>query len=288
MISPREILKKYSVRPRKRFSQSFLTDDNIARKIVAAANLHEEDRVLEIGAGHGILTRIMAERVREIWAVEIDREMAAILEKELGTRKNVRIINEDILKFDLAAWHGELPKNNCKIVGNIPYGIAADILFHILAQRQTVSRVVVMVQKEMAERLTAGPATKAYGIPSVLLQMHARIEHLFNVPPTCFYPPPRVTSAVVALNFRAAPLVKLQDEEFFTRLVRAAFARRRKTLWNNLRCIPGMNVEEETLRQVIAACGLEERVRAEDLAVETLGILSNELLAAGDGCPASR
>jgi len=291
LISTDKILKKYAVHPRRRLSQSFLRDDNIARKIVTAMNLRGDDLVLEIGAGHGVLTRLIAPCVREVNAVEIDGQMVAILEQELGDRRNVRIIHADILKLDLedlAIRHGDFAGARLKVVGNIPYGISTDILFRLLACRQLLSHVVIMVQKEVAERLTARPETKAYGIPTVLLQMHARVAYLFDVAPACFIPSPRVTSAVISLTFREAPLVRLRDEEFFARLVKAAFSRRRKTLWNNIRDVPWMNLEAATLRKVMTACGLAERIRSEAVAVETLGRLSNELLAAGCGWPAPR
>jgi len=175
LIPAGKILKKHAVRPRRRFSQSFLKDDNVARKIVGAADLRGNDVVLEIGAGHGILTRLMAPRVKKLLAVEIDPYLIAVLEEEAGGRDNVVILNADILKLDLAALLAGYGGEGKKIVGNIPYGISTEILFRLLTHRRLIASAVLMVQKELAERLTAAPGTKAYGIPTVLLTMYGRI-----------------------------------------------------------------------------------------------------------------
>ena len=282
MISSGKILKKYQVQPRKRLSQSFLRDDNMARKIVLAANLHKGDIVLEIGAGHGILTRLMVPGVQQVIAVDIDPAMIAILEKETeqGQEKNVRIILADILKLDIAGLCEELPGQQLKVVGNIPYAISTEILFRLLSHRRVISQAVLMVQREVADRLTGLSGTKAYGVPTVLLSMHARLVKLFDVPPQCFYPRPRVTSSVISLTFRERPRMDLLDEVFFTRIVKAAFSSRRKTLWNNLRSATWLNIEADKLKTVLASCGLDEQIRGEALPVEIFGILSNKLFAA--------
>jgi len=271
------------VRPRRGLSQSFLRDDNVARKIVTAAALQKSDVVLEIGSGHGILTRLIAPRSRKVLAVEIDPELVAVLEDACGGMDNVRILAGDILKMDLFSLAAAYPGARLRVIGNIPYGIATEILFLLLAQRRVIAGAVIMVQKELAERLTAGPGTKAYGIPTVLLAMHARIEHLFDVPPSCFYPRPRVMSAVISLTFLEHPLVALADEEHFARLVRAAFAQRRKTVWNNLRQAPEMGLEKDRLREIMENCGIDGERRAETLTVTDLGLLSNALAAAAGG-----
>ena len=270
------------MQPLKRLSQSFLRDDNIARKIVLAAGLQKTDTVLEIGAGHGILTRLLAPEVRQVMAVDIDPAMIAILEKELLKEKegNIRIILADILKMDIAGLCEGLPEQRLKVIGNIPYAISTEILFHLLAHRLMISQTVLMVQREVADRLTGLPGTKAYGVPTVLLSMHARLVKLFDVSPQCFYPRPRVTSSVVSLTFRERPRVDLLDEGFFTRIVKAAFSSRRKTLWNNLRSAAWLRVEADELKAVLASCGLDERIRGEALPVEIFGVLSNKLFAA--------
>ncbi len=283
------ILKKYAVVPRKRLSQSFLTDDNVARKIVAAAILQKDEGVLEIGAGHGILTRLIATRVRMLHAVEIDGGLAAALERELPVGCRLRIWNEDILKFDWKVLERDFPAERYVVIGNIPYGIATEIIFCLLKQREKISRAILMVQKELAERLTAGPQNKAYGVPTVLLGMHARSERLFDVPPSCFYPAPRVVSTVISLKFHTESVVALRDEKFFARIVKTVFAQRRKTLWNNLRHASWLNLAPKELKEVMDACGVGEMARAEDLEVATLGVLSNELWAARrGGYPSSR
>lgn len=282
MISSGKILKKYQVQPLKRLSQSFLRDDNIAKKIVAAADIQKTDIVLEIGAGHGILTRLLAPEARQVIAVDIDPAMIAILEKEIVQEQagNIRIILADILKTDIAGLCDELPEGRLKVIGNIPYAISTEILFHLLSHRRMISRTVLMVQKEVADRLTGLPGTKAYGVPTVLLSMHARLVKLFDVPPQCFYPRPRVTSSVISLTFRERPQVDLLDEAFFAVIVKAAFSSRRKTLWNNLRSAACLrHVEADKLKAVLASCGLDEQIRGEALPVEVFGVLSNKLKA---------
>jgi 16S rRNA (adenine1518-N6/adenine1519-N6)-dimethyltransferase len=282
VISSGKILKKYQVQPLKRLSQSFLRDDNMARKIVAAADIRKTDIVLEIGAGHGILTRLLGPEARQVIAVDIDPVMIAILEKELMEEQegNICIILADILKMDIAGLCGELAERQLKVIGNIPYAISTEILFHLLSHRRMISQTVLMVQREVADRLTGLPGTKAYGVPTVLLSMHARLVKLFDVSPQCFYPRPRVTSSVISLTFRERPRVDLLDEAFFTRIVKAAFSSRRKTLWNNLRSAAWLNVEADKLKAVLASCGLDEQIRGEALPVETFGELSNKLFAA--------
>lgn len=289
MLSSGKILKKYQVQPLKRLSQSFLRDDNIARKIVLAADLQKTDIVLEIGAGHGILTRLMAPEARQVIAVDIDPAMIAILEKETERSQdgNVRIILADILKMDISRLHmdiaglcEELPGQQLKVIGNIPYAISTEILFHLLSHRRAISQTVLMVQREVADRLTGLPGTKAYGVPTVLLSMHARLIKLFDVSSQCFYPRPRVTSSVISLTFRERPRVDLLDEAFFTRIVKTAFSSRRKTLWNNLRSAAWLNIEADKLKAVLASCGLDEQIRGEALPVEIFGVLSNKLFAA--------
>ncbi|MDI9569862.1 MAG: 16S rRNA (adenine(1518)-N(6)/adenine(1519)-N(6))-dimethyltransferase RsmA [Pseudomonadota bacterium] len=287
MIPAAKLLKQHAVPPRRRLSQSFLTDDNVARRIVGAADLGGRDTVLEIGAGHGILTRLMAPRVRHLLAVEIDPRLVAVLQAELGGRDNVLILEADILKLDLAAVPAGRGEERKKIVGNIPYGIATEILFRLLAWRRLIVSATLMIQKELAQRLTAAPGTKAYGIPTVLLAMYARIGHLFDVSPSCFHPRPRVVSSVISLTFRDRPQVDLADENHFIRTVKAAFAQRRKTLANNLRAAPELGCGRGELEKVLEKCGLSGRIRAEMLPVETLGLLSNELLAARRGVPSS-
>lgn len=282
MISSGKILKKYQVQPLKRLSQSFLRDDNIAKKIVATADIQKTDVVLEIGAGHGILTRLLAPEAKQVIAVDIDPAMIAILKKEFPEEQegNIRIILADILKTDIAGLCDELPEGRLKVIGNIPYAISTEILFHLLCYRRIISRTVLMVQKEVADRLTGLPGTKAYGVPTVLLSMHARLVKLFDVPPQCFYPRPRVTSSVISLTFRERPRVDLLDEAFFAVIVKAAFSSRRKTLWNNLRSAASLrNVEADKLKAVLASCGLEEQIRGEALPVEVFGLLSNKLKA---------
>jgi len=220
--------EKYKIYKPKRFlGQNFLVDDNISRKIVKQLDLKDEDLVLEIGPGQGALTKHLAGFCKSYVAVEIDRSMADTLKEKYGKKGN--IINEDFLKFDLQ----QLGKP-VKIIGNLPYNIASEILFKIFDSRDKIECAVLMVQKEFARRLTAVPNTKDYGIMSVQTQVFSNPKILFNVPPTVFFPKPKVESSVIKLTFEKSR-GELLSKDFFKKLVRTSFGKRRKTLKNSLK-----------------------------------------------------
>ncbi|MDD5167965.1 MAG: 16S rRNA (adenine(1518)-N(6)/adenine(1519)-N(6))-dimethyltransferase RsmA [Syntrophales bacterium] len=275
--TPKEISKKYRLPPRKRLGQSFLKDFNIVRKIVELADLDPEDSVIEIGAGQGVMTRLIADRVKLVAALELDPALVRVLHDELRGRENVSIIHTDALKFDLSAAARDYQVSKIKVMGNIPYNISTPILFHLLEHRGVISSAVLMVQKEVAERIAAGPGTKDYGIPSIFTAVYARTSCAFTVPPTCFYPEPKVTSAVLKIDFRPLPLAAIEDEELFKDLVRLAFSNRRKTLMNNLRRSPRIALPEEHLHRIFEKLGLDPRIRGEALTPEQLIVLGNTL-----------
>jgi 16S rRNA (adenine1518-N6/adenine1519-N6)-dimethyltransferase len=266
-----------SVRPRKRWGQCFLQDRNIVRKILALAELRADDTVMEIGAGTGVMTALIAEKVKHVLAVEIDPLLVNLLRDRLGNTKNIEIIHGDVLTFDLAGAVKDFLAAKLKVIGNIPYNISTPILFHLLAYRDKISTAILMVQKEVAQRIAAGPGTKDYGIPSVLTAVYARAVSAFTVPPGCFYPEPKVTSAVVRIDFRSEPLGVIEDENLFREVVRLAFANRRKTLMNNLRHSSPLGCSEKDLQGLFEAEGLELRIRGEALMPEQLISLSNRL-----------
>lgn len=274
MPTVKDLLRKYDIRPRKRLSQSFLIDPNITSKIAALLDPGPDDTVVEIGSGLGVLTGIIAPRVKKIIAVEIDPGLVEILKSEIS-RDNVAIVHEDFLNFDFpeAIGGGAPDTARVKVIGNVPYNISSAIVFRLLAFRRYISTAVLMFQKEVAERIAAAPGSKDYGIVSVIVQMYSGIRREFVVPPGCFYPRPKVDSAVIRMAFRDEPLVNLLNPELFRELVRTSFARRRKTLLNNLKS-SRLN-DAGIAEKVLDGCGIDGRRRAESLSPEEFGILSN-------------
>jgi 16S rRNA (adenine1518-N6/adenine1519-N6)-dimethyltransferase len=277
MNTPKEIIHQYNIKPRKRLGQSFLLDINTIHKIAAAGGISSDDVVVEIGAGIGVLTKDIAQSARRVIAVEIDPQLVTALQEQLDGHDNVEISSGDILKFDFASI-AEQYKTKVKVIGNIPYNISSPVIFHLLSYRSVISDFTLMLQKEVVERLVAPPDNKSYGVPSVILQMFAAVEKVLDVPATCFYPRPKVESAVISGAFRERPLVALADEEFFIKLVKAAFAQRRKTLLNNLKRAALMtNVPEEKIREALEEARIDGRRRGETLTVAEFGHLANIL-----------
>ena len=277
MTTPKEIINKYEIKPRKKLGQSFLLDGNIIRKIAAAAQITKEDIVVEIGAGIGVLTEILAQEARKVIAVEIDTKLVEILKEKLASYTNAEIHCGDILKYDFKAL-AKRYKSKVKVIGNVPYNISSPLIFHLLSFRSVIDCFILMLQKEVVQRLAAAPNNKSYGVPSVLLQMFASVEKIFDVPASCFYPRPKVESAVIRGAFLDKPLMELADAAFFTQLVKASFAQRRKMLINNLRNSKLLtNISEEKIRDVLACADINGKRRGETLSVEEFGKLSNVL-----------
>lgn len=277
MTTPKEIINKYEIKPRKKLGQSFLLDGNIIRKIAAAADISSEDVVLEIGAGIGVLTEDLARRAGKVIALEIDPKLVEVLKEKLAPYSNAGIHCGDILKYDFKAISKRY-KSKVKVIGNVPYNISSPLIFHLLSFRSVIDGFILMLQKEVVQRLVAAPNNKSYGVPSVLLQMFASVEKIFDVPASCFYPRPKVESAVIRGVFLDKPLMELADEAFFTQLVKASFAQRRKMLINNLKNSKLLtNISEEKIRDVLACADIDGRRRGETLSVAEFGKLSNLL-----------
>ncbi len=277
MTSPKKIMKSRGIRPLRRYGQSFLQDRNIIGRIVDAADIRPDDTVVEIGPGPGTMTGLIAEKAKTVIAVEIDPYMADILEQTFRARDNLTIVRADILAFDLASALPALPGSKLNIIGNIPYNISTPILFHLLDFRRLIRSITIMLQKEVAERLGASPGTKDYGIPTVAVAMYARVTPVTDVPPSCFYPKPKVTSRVIRIDFREEPLTHLTDETFFTTVVKTAFSQRRKTIFNNLKSlrVPG---GDAGLSSALSRAGIDGVRRAETLSAVEFGHLSNTLV----------
>ncbi len=276
MKSPRAILRKYRIHPAKRLGQSFLVDNNITAMIAESSGVEEEDTVVEIGAGLGVMTALIAPMVRKVMAIEVDPALIAVLRSELSGIPNVEIHHVDVLRYDFSfPLEG---RGKIKVIGNIPYNISSQILFRLLEFRQHISSVTLMVQKEVAERITALPSTKEYGIPSVIISMYAAVSRLMTVPATCFYPVPKVDSAVVKLEMRDVPLHPIGKHEVFIETVKAAFAQRRKTLTNNLKGMACIRRAGTDIPSLLAGAGIDGGRRGETLTVEEFGRLSEAIV----------
>ena len=275
MTATLEMLKSYRLFPLKRYSQSFLINEQILHAIVTAGCLRQEDTVLEIGPGLGAMTSLIADRVARITAVEIDKKLIPLLQDIFAAKDNVRIVYGDILACDFSSF---FPDQKIKVMGNIPYNITSEILFRLLEFRRHISMAVLLVQREVAERLTAQPGTKAYGIPTVLFGMYGQIEKLFTVSNQNFHPVPAVQSSVIRLTFYDHPACELDDEAFFRSLVRAVFTQRRKTLLNNLKSFPKISLSSEMLQDILCRMDIDGSRRAETLTIHEFAKLSNALV----------
>lgn len=271
-----EILQKYNFNFQKKFGQNFLIDEHVLDKIIRAAEITKDDYVLEIGPGIGTMTQYLACAAREVTAVEIDRALIPILEDTLKEYDNVSIINEDILKVDIAALAKE--KNGgrpIKVVANLPYYITTPIIMGLFESHVPLESITVMVQKEVADRMQIGPGTKDYGALSLAVQYYAEPYIVANVPPNCFMPRPAVGSAVIRLTRHQKPPVEVMDEKLMFRLIRASFNQRRKTLANGLKNSGELNLSKEVITAAIEKLGKGSSVRGEALDLEEFARLTN-------------
>lgn len=273
-----ELIKKYDFRFQKKYGQNFLIDTHVLDKIISAAGVTKEDMVLEIGPGIGTMTQYLAEAAREVVAVEIDDKLIPILEETLSEYDNVTIINEDILKLDIAKLADE--KNGgkpIKVVANLPYYITTPIIMGLFESKVPLDNITIMVQKEVADRMQVGPGTKDYGALSLAVQYYAKPEIVANVPPNCFIPRPTVGSAVIRLKRYAEPPVTVADEKKMFSLIRASFNQRRKTLVNGLSNAPGIGLNKEKVAEALEKMGLSPTIRGEALTLSQFAELSDLL-----------
>lgn len=270
-------IKKYDFAFQKKFGQNFLIDEHVLNKIISAAGVAGDDMVLEIGPGFGTMTQYLAEAAREVVAVEIDKALIPVLEDTLSDYDNVTVINDDILKVDIEELVRERNGGRpVKVVANLPYYITTPIIMGLLENRVPVDNITVMVQKEVAERMQAGPGTKDYGALSLAVQYYASPYIAANVPPNCFIPRPGVGSAVIRLDLWDKPPVSVKDERFMFSIIRASFNQRRKTLQNSV-VNGGVPVTKEQIAEALKGMGLPETIRGEALTLEQFAELSNRL-----------
>ena len=276
----RAILERHGFTFKKSFGQNFLTDTNILQKIVDTAEIDKNVNVIEIGPGIGALTEFLAESAAEVMAFEIDDRLVPILADTLRDFDNVTVVNQDILKVDLAQYIAEFknPDLPIKVVANLPYYITTPILMHLIESGIPFSEFVVMMQREVADRISAQPNTKAYGSLSIAVQYYMTAKVAFIVPRTVFVPAPNVDSAILKMVRRDQPAVAVQDEKFFFKVSKASFVHRRKTLWNNLTSHFGKS--EDTKAKLTAAleqAELSPSVRGEALTLADFARLADAL-----------
>ena len=263
-----EILQKYKFVFQKKFGQNFLIDEHVLEKIISAAGIGPDDFVVEIGPGIGTMTQYLAHAARGVAAVEIDKALIPILQDTLSAYDNVTVINEDVLKVDLKELAEKMNEGRpVKVVANLPYYITTPIIMGLFESHVPVESITVMVQKEVAERMQAGPGTKDYGALSLAVQYYAAPYIVANVPPNCFMPRPNVGSAVIRLQVHENPDIRVKDESLMFRIIRASFNQRRKTLQNSLSHDPQLGISKEVVARILEEMGLSATIRGEALSL---------------------
>ena len=263
-----EILQKYKFVFQKKFGQNFLIDEHVLEKIISAAGIGPDDFVVEIGPGIGTMTQYLAHAARGVAAVEIDKALIPILQDTLSAYDNVTVINEDVLKVDLKELAEKMNEGRpVKVVANLPYYITTPIIMGLFESHVPVESITVMVQKEVAERMQAGPGTKDYGALSLAVQYYAEPYIVANVPPNCFMPRPNVGSAVIRLQVHKNPDIRVKDESLMFRIIRASFNQRRKTLQNSISHDPQLGISKEVVARILEEMGLSATIRGEALSL---------------------
>ena len=269
----KDVLACFGLQTKHRLGQNFLVNDDVIGHILDLAELDGHDAALEVGPGIGTLTQGLAEAGADVTAVELDKKLPAVLKETLKAYDNVRIVPGDILKVNIPEIMGEAP---FKVAANLPYYITTPILMALLERHLPITHMVTMVQKEVAERMTAKPGSRIYGALSVAVQYYTEPEIVLDVPPRSFIPAPEVMSVVVSCRVRKEPAVAVRDEKLFFRVVKAAFGQRRKTLMNALK---GGGFSKEAVRDALEQSGIDPTRRGETLTLEEFGRLADAFAA---------
>lgn len=273
------LINKYNVTAKKSLGQNFLIDENVILDAINAANITKEDIVIEIGPGLGTLTKYLLDRAKKVICVELDNSMINILKERFFLYENFEVINDDILKIDLneliSKNKSELKVDNVKIVANLPYYITTPIIMRLLEERLDINSITVMIQKEVADRLTAIPGNKNTGAITYSVYYYAVAETIKNVPNTSFVPEPNVESEVIKLTIRKNPVIEVKDEEKLFRLIKVAFMQRRKTLIN---AVSNSDlVEKDEIKQILNQLNIDERIRGENLSLEDFAKIADKI-----------
>ncbi|WP_407390648.1 16S rRNA (adenine(1518)-N(6)/adenine(1519)-N(6))-dimethyltransferase RsmA [Carnobacterium jeotgali] len=276
----KEIMEKYGFSVKKSLGQNFIVDPNILSNIVAASDIDKNTNVIEVGPGIGALTEHLARASKEVIAFEIDNRLLPVLADTLSPYDNISVVHSDVLKVNLQESLPEMIDLDepLVVVANLPYYITTPIIMHFLETPVRIDGLTIMMQKEVAERITAAPGSKAYGSLSIAIQYYMEAEVAFIVPKTVFIPQPNVDSAIIKLTRRATPSVTVNNEKSFFALVRSAFVQRRKTLWNNLLIRYGKEDEtREKLTQALEAANIDPKRRGETLSLAEFALLSDAI-----------
>lgn len=280
LISPRvtkEVVNKYGFKFSKSLGQNFLIDENILHKIVDGADITKEDTVIEVGPGIGTLTQALADKAKKVVAIEIDKTLLPILAETLRDFDNVEVVNADILKLDIRALIQEkCGEGPIKVIANLPYYVTTPIIMKFLEEKVPLENMVVMIQKEVADRMQAKPSTKDYGSLSVAVQYYSEPTIITRVPRSVFMPQPNVESTVIKLEILKQPRVKVHNEELMFRIVRAAFGKRRKTLLNALTG-SNLDLDKETIKKALQESEILEERRGETLTIQEFARLTDTL-----------
>lgn len=268
------------IRARKALGQNFLVDRNVVARIADAVDIGPEDRILEVGPGKGALTELLAARCARLVAVELDTRLVPVLRREFRDNHRVEIVHDDILKLDLRSLLASEGDGRWKVAANLPYNISTPVLFKFLDHIDLFSRMVLMLQKEVGDRLAASPGTKDYGTLSVFFQLHFNVARELIVRPGSFHPVPKVDSVVLSFVPLEKPREDVGDEQYFRRMVKGAFSMRRKTLWN---CLKGadLGLSGGQLAEALETCGIDPGRRGETLSLGEFAALSRAMIALG-------
>ena len=271
------LIKKYNISANKNLGQNFLIDEQVVKNIIEAAKISQDDVVIEIGPGLGTLTSNLLEKAKKVIAIELDNKMINILKDRFSLYKNFTLLNEDVLKinFDKLINEQNIEQNTIKIVANLPYYITTPIIMKLLEEKVPAQNITVMVQKEVADRLTAIPGEKATGAITYCVYYYCEPKKVKVVPNTSFIPPPKVNSEVINLNLRKKAPVQLKDEKRFFQIIKASFMQRRKTLINGL-ANSGI-ASKEAIKELLISMGLSENIRGENLSIEQFAEIANKL-----------
>jgi 16S rRNA (adenine1518-N6/adenine1519-N6)-dimethyltransferase len=282
LASLRKQLEELQIRPRKRLGQHFVVQESVLRKIAAAADLEAKDIILEIGAGLGALTAFLTPPAQKVYAVEIDARLARALAERFKGHPNVEVIHADALQVDLSSLFRQR-EQRLKVVANLPYEISSPMIFRLWKERKAFSRFILMLQLEVARRIVAEPGTKDYGPLSLWSQLYSIPRISFLVPPSAFYPRPKVESAVVRFDVRPQPAVNVENEQNLGRVIRSAFTYRRKTLLRALQLGEFSQLSRNQIRQALESAGVSPSARGENLTLEQFGNLSRVIPAVDCG-----
>ena len=276
--SQRRLIRQYSIYPRKSLGQHFLVDEEVLDEIVQLCKLQSEDTVVEIGPGLGGLTIRLADRVKTVLAIEKDGKLASLLRTQIVKQKNVKVIHQDAFYFDYqsAATQSGHP---LKVVGNLPYNIASPLTIELLKKRDCIESLVGMYQKEVAERITASAGNKDYGILTVVVNLYADAVQALSVGKEAFYPRPKVDSSLIHFKLLPYPREKLENEQYFIAMVKAAFTQRRKKVRNALRTSGRAALSPDSIEMICSEAGIDPNRRGETLTVQEFARLANRFLS---------